>query len=77
MAATMGHLEIVKLLVSHGTDLEAESHDLETPLHKAAKCNNVEVVEYLLQQGNCLHIKIYRQETNNGWVTAQMTWKTK
>lgn len=35
-ASYMGYLEIVKLLVSSGADIEAKDHNQYTPLHAAA-----------------------------------------
>eukprot|EP01032_Pedospumella_encystans_P009143 gene9143-10790_t len=50
-ACYKGHLEIVKLLVENGADMNVQEKDGYTPLHWAAYKGHVEVVDYLLSQG--------------------------
>eukprot|EP00795_Rhopilema_esculentum_P014080 gene14080-5067_t len=49
LAFRMGHLEIAKLLIEHGADLQAEASGNKTALHFAAKSGNVEVVTFLME----------------------------
>jgi serine/threonine-protein phosphatase 6 regulatory ankyrin repeat subunit A len=51
-AARRGLVDIVKLLVSHGVDINCkEDYEGRTPLHLAAGNNCLQVVEYLLSNG--------------------------
>lgn len=45
------NLDMVKLLVEAGAELEARTHYYDTPLLSAATDNSVEIVEYLLSVG--------------------------
>ena len=49
LAFRMGHLEIAKLLIENGADLQAEASGNKTALHFAAKSGNVEVVTFLVE----------------------------
>jgi len=57
IAASQGHICIVKMLVEAGADIHMltpktyRDHGECTPLHFAAKCNNIDTVKYLLNQG--------------------------
>lgn len=44
-------IDIVKLLVQHGADVNASNEYGESPLHIAASINNLEIVKFLIQQG--------------------------
>lgn len=46
-----GHLEVVKLLVSQGSDKSCRDKRGYTPLHAAAASGHVDVVKYLLRNG--------------------------
>ena len=48
-AASSGHLEIVKLLISHGADVNAQSSSGNTPLMYACASGHAEVVRALLE----------------------------
>ncbi|MBV9123142.1 MAG: ankyrin repeat domain-containing protein [Planctomycetes bacterium] len=52
-AANAGNLDMVRLLVEHGADLNARTRidGHETPIMEAALRGQVEVIEYLLQKG--------------------------
>lgn len=51
-AAENGHLDVVKLLVESGADLETRNtHTSETALFKAVKNRHRKVIEYLLEKG--------------------------
>lgn len=47
----LGHLEVVKLLVSQGSDKSCKDKRGYTPLHAAAASGHVDVVKYLLRNG--------------------------
>jgi ankyrin repeat protein len=55
--ARNGHLELVKALISAGTDVNVKDDYGATPLHYAAKGNFPEVVKYLLEMGADVHAK--------------------
>lgn len=46
-ACTFGNLDVVKYLVSKGADLSVRNREGETIVMAAARCNKVEVAEYL------------------------------
>lgn len=46
-----GHLDVVKLLVSHGADVMCKDKRGYTPLHAAATSGQSDVVKYLLKLG--------------------------
>ena len=50
-ASFYGPLELVKLLVSNGADVNAVDDDGATPLQNAARKNELEIAKFLLQQG--------------------------
>ena len=50
-AAQRGHLEVVKLLVSKGANVDEAAHEGLTPLHRAAFYGHNEVVDYLIGKG--------------------------
>jgi ankyrin repeat protein len=50
-AADMGQLEIVKLLVERGVDVDATTVDGVTPLMYAAQNGHTEIMEYLISRG--------------------------
>lgn len=64
-AAHHGYVEICKLLLDHGDDLERkEKHNHFTPLARAVRNGQEKTVEYLLNRGADLTVKIgYREET--------------
>ena len=47
MAAVTGHLDIVKLLLSRGADVNAKDRDDITSLMEAAIMNHISVVKHL------------------------------
>jgi hypothetical protein len=57
-AAEEGHLEIVKLLLIHGAEVNVRDKWAQTPLHRAFFCRQPRVVEVLLRHGaDVEHIK--------------------
>lgn len=47
----VGHVEIVKLLVSRSADKSCKDKQGYTPLHAAAASGHIEIVKYLLRMG--------------------------
>lgn len=45
------HVDIAKLLIQYGADVNARTNDQWTPLHSASKWSNAECVALLLQYG--------------------------
>jgi DNA-binding beta-propeller fold protein YncE len=62
-AAFHGNLEIVKLLIDQGADVNATNRDGNTPLIVAAFMCRTEVVQYLLKNGGSLTHKNTRGDT--------------
>lgn len=50
-AASAGHVEIIKLLISHSADVNAQSSTGNTPLMYACAAGHVEAVKELLAAG--------------------------
>ena len=50
-AAMKNNLDIVKLLVKAGANLEKENDNGETPLYNAVHHNNIEIVKFLIESG--------------------------
>jgi ankyrin repeat protein len=51
------HLEVVKILIERGADMNIGDNDEMTPLHKAAYRGLLEISEYLLSKGASLSVK--------------------
>ena len=52
LAADLGHLHIVQLLVEHGADVNAQSSDTaSSALHEAAHSEQRAVIAYLIKHG--------------------------
>lgn len=47
----LGHIEVVKLLASHGAEVACKDKRSYTPLHAAASSGMISVVKYLLDLG--------------------------
>ena len=52
MACLDGHLEVVKLLVKEGANINQASDEGITPLRQAALYGHQEVVDYLITKGS-------------------------
>ena len=51
-ASGLGHLDLVRLLIEHGVDMDAADEDGETPLHRAVSSkNNYVIAKPLIQRG--------------------------
>ena len=51
LAATEGHMDMIRWLTTHGGEMRAADTYGLTPLHRAAKAGNLEAVEYLIDNG--------------------------
>jgi ankyrin repeat protein len=56
-AASGGHIEVIKLLLSHSAYIDAESPNLTTPLMMAAMYGSPQAVELLLAEGADANLK--------------------
>ena len=50
-AAQDGHVDVAKVLIRNGADVNAKDSDGETALHMAAEDGHVDVVKVLIQNG--------------------------
>jgi ankyrin repeat protein len=57
VAATNGHLDVVKLLVDRGAQMNVQDVDLWSPLYFAAKNGHELVVRFLAEAGAALDLK--------------------
>lgn len=57
MSPPAGHMEVVKLLVSHGAEVACKDKKAYTPLHAAASSGMISVVKYLLDLGVDVRLK--------------------
>ena len=51
IVCTNGDLEICRILLRHGADIQAKTTDLNTPLHTAIFSCNTHLAELLIKQG--------------------------
>jgi hypothetical protein len=63
LAANEGHLEIVKLLIDNGADVNGDSIANLTPLHGAALAGHTEVAAFLIEKGAQIDIKSINGKT--------------
>ena len=54
-AAVANKLDVVKLLIKHGADVNATSDTQSTPVRSACFMTNIEVVKYLVDNGADIH----------------------
>jgi glycerophosphodiester phosphodiesterase len=64
LACKLGHLELLKLLISKGASVDLADEDGETPLLFAIRSHFLEGVKVLIDQG---HVDINLAEKINGW----------
>ncbi len=61
-AAELGHIESLKILVSHGVDVDMCSNNLSSPLYVACCKGHVEVVKCLLAAGAKVNLRNKQKE---------------
>jgi ankyrin repeat protein len=61
-AAWKGHIEIARLLLQNGAEVNAKSNDGSAPLHWAAIHGHVNILHLLVENGADLEA-----QSNNGW----------
>lgn len=64
LACKLGHLELLKLLISKGSSVDLADEDGETPLLFAIRSHFVDGVKVLIDQG---HVDVNLAEKINGW----------
>lgn len=57
-AAAAGHMDIVKLLISHGAEVNTITRTNSTPLRAACFDGHLEIVKYLVQHGADIEVKL-------------------
>ena len=62
-ASASGHLEVLKLLIQHGGDIELADMSGCTPLHVAARNGHLTCVKYLILQGADFRVKSKKGNT--------------
>ncbi|TRM57323.1 ankyrin repeat-containing domain protein, partial [Schizophyllum amplum] len=62
-AAEDGHLELARLLVDHGADIEAQEEEGRTPLHLTAEGGHCEVARFLIDKGADVDSRDHKQQT--------------
>ena len=51
VAACFGYIDLVKLLIRHGAELDAQQRNLRTPLHLSVEKRKVRAIQHLLKGG--------------------------
>ena len=68
IACELGDLEMLKLLLKAGVDIETQNTMGHTPIHYAGNANQLEIVSYLAENGaNIDHPEKNRGRTIFGW----------
>lgn len=62
-ASANGHLEVLKLLIQHGSDVELADMSGCTPLHLAARNGHLTCVKFLISQGADFRVKSKKGNT--------------
>ncbi|XP_072534738.1 ankyrin repeat domain-containing protein 6b isoform X2 [Salminus brasiliensis] len=70
LAAYKGHLEVVRILLKAGCDLDIEDDGDQTALHRAAVVGNSDVISALIQEGCALD----RQDKDGNTALHEVAW---
>ena len=62
-ATQSNRIDVVKLLLHEGADVNRQNYAKETPLHKAAQNNSTEVARLLIQNGADVNIRNWNNNT--------------
>jgi ankyrin repeat protein len=73
--AFWGRLEIAKLLIERGANVNAKAADGAVPLHEAARMGHVDVARLLLEHGADVNAKDNKGETPMDWVSTFGEWR--
>lgn len=64
VVSSVGHVEVVKLLVSRSADKSCKDKQGYSPLHAAAASGHIEIVKYLLRMGTEVSDKLCKYVFN-------------
>ncbi|KAL2081971.1 hypothetical protein ACEWY4_021789 [Coilia grayii] len=70
LAAYKGHIEVVRILLKAGCDLDIEDDGDQTALHRAAVVGNSDVISALVQEGCALE----RQDKDGNTALHEVSW---
>jgi ankyrin repeat protein len=70
VAAKYGNIEVVRALLKHGANMDAEDEEGKTPLHKAT--GNVELVRMLLEHSADVNTRTKDSPTQ---LIMELKWK--
>lgn len=54
LACAMGSMQLVKLLIKHGANINHSTYDESTPMRVSCYNNRVDIIRYLLSHGACV-----------------------
>ncbi|KIJ10400.1 hypothetical protein PAXINDRAFT_40640, partial [Paxillus involutus ATCC 200175] len=66
-ACFRGHMNIIKLLLEQGADVNALGKCCGTPLHAACSGGDIDIVDLLLQKGADMHLQLGHSEDFKGF----------
>ncbi|XP_054900595.1 ankyrin repeat domain-containing protein 6b isoform X2 [Poeciliopsis prolifica] len=70
LAAQKGHLEVVRILLKAGCDLDIQDDGEQTALHRAAMVGNTDIISALIQEGCALE----RQDKDGNTALHEVSW---
>ncbi|XP_047244618.1 ankyrin repeat domain-containing protein 6b isoform X3 [Girardinichthys multiradiatus] len=70
LAAYKGHLEVVRILLKAGCDLDIQDDGEQTALHRAAVVGNTDIISALIQEGCALE----RQDKDGNTALHEVSW---